>query len=90
LIIFPRKIKGREDALSITIPHNIAETYGMLPGDYVNVTLKKTPKDTKEIRFAKKISKCGSQGTLLYVPKHIIREHGLKRNMTFWVYIEEV
>ena len=90
MIVFPRKIKGRENAPSISIPKSIADTYGLLPDDYVNVTLKKTPKDIEEIRFAKKIAKSGTQGTLLYIPIKIVREYGLQRGMTFWVYIEEV
>jgi hypothetical protein len=90
LIIFPRKIKGKSDRLSITIPRKLARDYGLEPGVYIKVTLRKTPKDTEnEIQFAKKIAKCGYEGTLIYIPTTIVQEYKLEYGMTFWVMIEE-
>jgi len=90
LIIFPKKIKGKEDRLSITIPKNIAREYGIEPGDDIKVTLHDKPKDPElEIQFVKTVAKCGEQGTLLYVPKRVVHRYNLKRNMTVWVTIEE-
>jgi len=91
LIRFPKKIKGREDRLSITIPRNISREYGLEPGDDVKITLTDKPKNpTFEIQFVKTISKCGlSGGTLLYVPKRVVHKHNLQRNMSVWVTVEE-
>ena len=90
---FVKRIKGKQERLSITVPKQIIDDYGVLPGDYVKVTLKRTPKDTESIQFAKKLAKCGSEGVLIYIPKNIAQKYNLERDMSFWItvqYIEEI
>lgn len=90
MIRFPKKIKGPEDRLSITIPRNIAREYGLEPGDDIKVTLADRPKNPSfEIQFVKTIAKCGADGTLIYIPKRIVHEHNLQREISVWVTIEE-
>ena len=90
MIIFPKKIKGKDDRLSITIPKTIADDYGLEPGNFVFVTLKDKVKGSKlNVEFRKRIAKCGAEGTLVYLPKKIVVKHGLRRDMTVWVTLEE-
>lgn len=90
MIIFPKKIKGKEDRLSITIPKNIANDYSLEPGNFVAVTLRdKVKKSTRNVEFRKRIAKCGAEGTLIYIPKKVVQKHGLHRDMTVWVTLEE-
>ena len=90
MIIFPKKIRGREDRLSITIPKEICEQYSLEPGDFVVVTLENRPSDPVfKVQFRKRIAKCGSEGRLVYIPKKITAKHNLKRDMTVLVSLEE-
>lgn len=92
MTIFAKKIKGRKDCPSITIPKAIADQYGLEPGVDVKVTLRDRTKDPSfEIQFIKTLAKAGSQGTLLYIPARIVKRYGsvLKRYTSVWVTIEE-
>lgn len=90
MIIFPKKIKGKEDRLSITVPKRIAEDYNLEPGDFVLVTLENRPVDPLlKIQFRKRIAKCGYEGLLLYIPKKTVKEYDLRREMSVIVSLEE-
>ena len=90
-ISFPRKIRGKDNRLSITIPKAICEDYGIQPGDFILVTLEDKPKDpTLKIQFSKRISKCGSEGRIVYIPMDIAREYNLQGNTKLLVTLEEV
>ena len=90
-ISFPKKIKGKQQRLSVTIPLQICEDYGLQPGDFVSVTLEDKPKNpTLKVQFNKRISKCGGQGRILYIPKKVVIKHNLQRDMKILVTLEEV
>lgn len=90
MIKFSKRIKGREDRLSITISRNISNKYKLKPGDDVKATLTDKLKDPSfEVKFVKTLARCGKNGVLLYVPKEIAHEHNLERDMRVWVTIEE-
>lgn len=90
MIIFPKKIKGKEDRLSITIPKSICEDYNLGPGDFVLVKLENRPNDPElKMQFRKRIAKCGSEGRLLYIPKKLVHERKLHRDMSVLVSLEE-
>ena len=90
MIIFPKKIRGKENRLSITIPKDMCEQYSLEPGDFVVVTLENRPSDPVfKAQFRKRIAKCGSEGRLIYIPKKITEKHNFKRNMTVIVSLEE-
>jgi len=90
MIIFPKKIRGKETRLSITIPKDICEQYSLEPGDFVVVTLENRPNDPAfKVQFRKRIAKCGSEGRLLYIPKKIVGKHNIQRDMTVLVSLEE-
>jgi len=79
LIVFPAKVKGKEERLSVTIPTKIARDYGLRPGDFVIVTLKDNTRTPElYIQFRKRIAKAGSMGTLIYIPKKLYDKYELK------------
>lgn len=89
-ISFPRKIRGRKDLLSISIPKSLCEDYDLQPGDYISVTLENKPKDPElRVQFNKKIAAVGSEGRILYLPKDIVERHHLQRNTSVLVTLEE-
>ena len=87
---FTKKLKGREDLLSVTVPRRLADTYGFEAGDYVKVTMRRHVEDEQIIQFAKKLSKCGTRGLLLYIPTHIARQYELELGMKFLFRVEFV
>lgn len=90
-IRFVRKLKGKEDRFSITIPTAIAEDYSLEPGTFVTVTLQDALKDPKiHLKFAKSIAKCGERGRLIYVPIKVAKEYELKRDTKLLVTLELV
>lgn len=90
-IKFVKKLKGKEDRLSITIPTAIADDYSLEPGTFVTVTLKDEVQDPKVyVKFAKPIAKCGDRGRLIYVPRKVVREYNLERDMKLLVVLEEI
>lgn len=89
-ISFPRRIRGRKDCFSITVPKHIAEDYDIQCGDRVIVLLEDRAKDPRlRVRFEKTVSKAGTEGRILYIPKRKVKEYGLKLGMVVLVTLED-
>ena len=89
-IYFVKKIKGRKDRLSITIPKGLADEYDLQPNEFVNVILgyDVTKPELKE-KFGKKVCACGSGGRIIYLPKKLSNRLNLKRDqvVTITLYV---
>ena len=89
-ISFPRKIRGRANRLSISIPKSICEDYDIQPDDFLSVTIEDKPKNPElRIRFPKKVARAGTEGRLIYLRKKDVEKYGLKRNTVVLVTLEE-
>lgn len=88
---FVRRIKGKKDRLSITVPREIIRQYGLEPKDYFMVTLEgeKTRTPPLVVQFRKLLSKCGEEGILIYIPKKVVVENSLERDMAVTVTLED-
>lgn len=82
IISFSKRIKGKENRLSVSVPKGIVDAYKLFHKQPVSVTLQDRPVDPEMIvKFYTQLSLCGSQGLLIYLSKKDVEKYGLKRDM---------